>query len=43
MMLTLDFFLSCKKKKMNLSGKVELSDQDLSTAVKLHCQTCNKF
>lgn len=28
---------------MNLSLKVKLSDQDLSTAVKLHCQPCNKF
>lgn len=31
------------KEKVDQSLKVELSDQDLSTAVKLHCQPCNKF
>lgn len=44
MMLTLEsFYFFHGKKKMDLRWKVELSDQDLSTAVKLHCQLCNKF
>ena len=37
------FLFPSKEKKNELSLKIELSDQDLSTAVKLHCQPCNKF
>lgn len=36
--IKIDYFFQEKK-----CLKVELSDRDLSTAVKLHCQPCNKL
>lgn len=35
-------FISFKEKKW-MSLKAKLTDRDLNTAVKLHCQPCNKF
>lgn len=43
MMLTLNVFLFPSRKKKWMSLKAKLTDRDLNTAVKLHCQPCNKF